>query len=268
MRSSACTGSRASRRWHSTAERRLIHSPAMIEYVLMAVVVALVVLIGLAAAILVRLTGLARSRDRDARDAAELRGLLEAFGRDAANHERDIRADLATARNESTASGAALRKEVGETLSRFTQATGQQLTGMAALQQEQLKSFADRLVQLTQAWETRIESLRKTLEERLDVLRAENTAKLEQMRATVDEKLQTTLEQRLGASFKHVSERLEQVHKGLGEMQTLATGVGDLKRVLTDVKSRGTWGEVQLGALLADVLPPSHYAQNVATRPG
>jgi DNA recombination protein RmuC len=240
----------------------------MIEYVLMAVVVALVVLIGLAAAILVRLTGLARSRDRDARDAAELRGLLEAFGRDAANHERDIRADLATARNESAASGAALRKEVGETLSRFTQATGQQLTGMAALQQEQLKSFADRLVQLTQAWETRIESLRKTLEERLDVLRAENTAKLEQMRATVDEKLQTTLEQRLGASFKHVSERLEQVHKGLGEMQTLATGVGDLKRVLTNVKSRGTWGEVQLGALLSDLLPPGQFAQNVPTRPG
>jgi len=240
----------------------------MIEYVLMAVVVALVVLIGLAAAILVRLTGLARSRDRDAREAAELRGLLEAFGRDAANHERDIRADLATARNESAASGAALRKEVGETLSRFTQATGQQLTGMAALQQEQLKSFADRLVQLTQAWETRIESLRKTLEERLDVLRAENTAKLEQMRATVDEKLQTTLEQRLGASFKHVSERLEQVHKGLGEMQTLATGVGDLKRVLTNVKSRGTWGEVQLGALLSDLLPPGQFAQNVPTRPG
>ena len=86
------------------------------------------------------------------------------------------------------------------------------------------------------------------------MLRAENAQKLEQMRATVDEKLQATLEQRLGASFKQVSERLEQVHKGLGEMQSLATGVGDLKRVLTNVKSRGTWGEVQLGALLADML--------------
>jgi DNA recombination protein RmuC len=88
------------------------------------------------------------------------------------------------------------------------------------------------------------------------------------MRATVDEKLQTTLEQRLGASFRQVSERLDQVHKGLGEMQTLATGVGDLKRVLSNVKSRGTWGEVQLGALLADLLPASQYAQNVITRPG
>jgi DNA recombination protein RmuC len=88
------------------------------------------------------------------------------------------------------------------------------------------------------------------------------------MRATVDEKLQATLEQRLGASFKLVSDRLEQVHKGLGEMQTLASGVGDLKRVLTNVKSRGGWGEVQLGALLADFLTPAQYAQNVATRPG
>jgi DNA recombination protein RmuC len=88
------------------------------------------------------------------------------------------------------------------------------------------------------------------------------------MRATVDEKLQATLEQRLGASFRQVSERLEQVHRGLGEMQSLATGVGDLKRVLTNVKSRGTWGEVQLGALLTDLLQPGQYAQNVATRPG
>ena len=88
------------------------------------------------------------------------------------------------------------------------------------------------------------------------------------MRATVDEKLQKTLEERLGASFKQVSDRLEQVHKGLGEMQTLAVGVGDLKRVLTNVKSRGTWGEVQLETLLADLLAPSQYEKNVATRPG
>ena len=99
-------------------------------------------------------------------------------------------------------------------------------------------------------------------------MRTENAEKLELMRATVDEKLQTTLESRLGASFKQVSDRLEQVHKGLGEMQSLATGVGDLKRVLTNVKSRGTWGEVQLGALLADLLTPAQYAQNIATRPG
>jgi len=131
-----------------------------------------------------------------------------------------------------------------------------------------LKAFGDRLAQVAQASETRLDALRRTLEERLDMLRAENAQKLEQMRSTVDEKLQATLEQRLGASFRQVSERLEQVHRGLGEMQSLATGVGDLKRVLTNVKSRGTWGEVQLGALLTDLLQPGQYAQNVATRPG
>jgi DNA recombination protein RmuC len=98
-------------------------------------------------------------------------------------------------------------------------------------------------------------------------MRKDNEAKLEQMRATVDEKLQGTLETRLGESFKIVSERLEQVHKGLGEMQTLATGVGDLKRVLTNVKSRGGWGEVQLGMLLEDLLTAEQYAKNVRIRP-
>jgi DNA recombination protein RmuC len=94
----------------------------------------------------------------------------------------------------------------------------------------------------------------------------DNTKQLEQMRQTVDEKLQGTLEKRLGESFKLVSERLEQVHKGLGEMQTLATGVGDLKKVLTNVKVRGVWGEVQLGSLLEQVLSPDQFARNVTTR--
>ncbi len=106
-----------------------------------------------------------------------------------------------------------------------------------------------------------------TVEQRLDLLRSENAKKLDEMRATVDEKLQATLEQRLGQSFKQVSDRLDQVHKGLGEMQTLAAGVGDLKKVLINVKSRGGWGEVQLGTLLAEMLTPAQYAQNVATRP-
>ncbi len=105
----------------------------------------------------------------------------------------------------------------------------------------------ERLSTLTQSNEQRLEAVRATLEQRLELLRSDNAQKLEQMRATVDEKLHATLEQRLGESFKLVSDRLEQVHKGLGEMQTLAAGVGDLKRVLTNVKTRGTWGEVQLG---------------------
>ncbi len=240
----------------------------MNEALLIGVVIGFAILAALAAMTLVRVMGLARERDTAARDAAELRSRLEVFGRDVADHERDVRADLATARNEAATVGAALRQELASALARQQQGTAQQLTGMSALQQEQLKSFAEQLSQLTRSSESRMEALRKTLEERLDLLRAENAQKLEQMRSTVDEKLQATLEQRLGASFKQVSERLEQVHKGLGEMQSLATGVGDLKRVLTNVKSRGTWGEVQLGSLLDEILTAQQYERNVETRRG
>ena len=138
----------------------------------------------------------------------------------------------------------------------------------AAIRQQQ---FADglgvQLRELTQRNEQRIGEMRDTLEARLKELQADNAQKLEQMRATVDEKLQTTLETRLGESFRLVSERLEQVQRGLGEMQSLATGVGDLKRVLGNVKDRGTFGETQLGALLEQILTIEQYATNIATVP-
>jgi DNA recombination protein RmuC len=111
-------------------------------------------------------------------------------------------------------------------------------------------------------------SARRTVEERLDAMRADNNEKLDAMRATVDEKLHHTLEERLGASFKLVSDQLEQVFKSVGEMQSLAAGVGDLKRVLTNVKSRGTWGEVSLGGILEQVLTVEQYERNVEIRPG
>jgi len=111
-------------------------------------------------------------------------------------------------------------------------------------------------------------SVRDTVDQRLRELQAGNEARLEQMRRTVDEKLHETLEKRLGESFRIVSSQLEAVHKGLGEMQSLASGVGDLRRVLTNVKVRGTWGEVQLGAILEQMLIPEQYQRNVATRPG
>jgi len=112
------------------------------------------------------------------------------------------------------------------------------------------------------------EQLRTALNERLAAIQADNTSKLEEMRRTVDEKLHATLEQRLGDSFKLVSERLEQVHTGLGEMKTLAGSVGDLKRVMTNVRTRGTWGEVQLGAIIESLLTAEQYAKNVKTVPG
>ncbi len=111
------------------------------------------------------------------------------------------------------------------------------------------------------------DSIRKTVEDRLDKMQADNAAKLEMMRATVDEKLHTTLEKRLGESFALVSQRLEKVHQGLGEMQTLASDVGGLKRVLSNVKTRGTWGEMQLGVLLEQMLSPEQFIKNAHVRP-
>jgi DNA recombination protein RmuC len=134
-----------------------------------------------------------------------------------------------------------------------------------------LKRFGDTLNQtltaLTESNAQRMAEVRATLESKIKDLQTDNGNRLEEMRKTVDEKLHATLEQRLGESFKLVSDRLEKVHQGLGEMQQLAIGVGDLKRVLTNVKTRGTWGEVQLEMLLEQVLTPDQYAKNVETVP-
>ena len=146
--------------------------------------------------------------------------------------------------------------------------TNQQMKALAEGQKAGLEAVAAKVEAMTAADAARQEKLRETIALSLEQLRKDNEAKLEQMRATVDEKLQGTLEKRLGESFKLVSDRLELVHTGLGEMKTLATGVGDLKRVLTNVKSRGGWGEVQLGMLLEDMLTGDQYAANVAVRPG
>jgi DNA recombination protein RmuC len=126
-------------------------------------------------------------------------------------------------------------------------------------------SVLSTLTGISQMQNAELTEVRKTVDTRLLHIQVDNEKKLEQMRQTVDEKLQGTLESRLGASFKQVSERLEQVYTGLGEMKTLATGVGDLKRVLTNVKVRGTWGEVQLGAIIEEILAPDQFRKNVAT---
>jgi DNA recombination protein RmuC len=232
------------------------------------VIVALVVVALLVVAVFVRAGSMAGSRDASAREAADLRTRLEVLAAASADFERDLRQDLANARTEQALAGQVVRTELGTILGQHAQMMREQLHGIAGAQNEQMKQVADRVADLTKSNEQRLEAVRSTVEARLDVLRNENTQKLEQMRATVDEKLQTTLDERLGQSFKQVADRLEQVHKGLGDMQTLAIGVGDLKRVLTNVKRRGTWGEMQLGALLADVLNPGQYGTNVETIPG
>jgi len=175
------------------------------------------------------------------------------------------------------------RQEVLQTLATFQEAVNRQAAEATRTQNAQIDAFAQQLLQLrgtlsdtltrqlqdlSEANARRLSEVRATLEAQLGLLQQSNAAKLDEMRATVDEKLHATLEQRLGESFKQVAERLEQVHKGLGEMQNLAQGVGDLKHLLTNVKTRGMFGEAQLGALLEQVFAPEQYATQVATRPG
>ena len=192
---------------------------------------------------------------------------------------RALRDEMALARTESTGQGRALREEVGESVARLGtslnagigqagEVQNERLDALARSQSERLQAFAAQLGAMSESTERRMEALRQSVEDRLRILQEDNASKLEQMRATVDEKLQGTLEARLGESFRAVSERLEQVHRGLGEMQALASGVGDLKKVLTNVKARGTWGEVQLGSLLEQALAPGQYGTNVATKAG
>jgi len=182
--------------------------------------------------------------------------------------ERTIRDEAVTGRDEQGKAARQTREELTVAQQATSDALLRRMSDIAALQKDQLDTFAKQLATLTQLNETKLTSLRETVEVQLKSLQEDNSTKLEQMRATVDEKLHATLEQRLGESFKQVSERLEQVHKGLGEMQSLATGVGDLKKVLTNVKTRGTFGEIQLGSLLEQILTVEQYATNIATRPG
>ena len=189
--------------------------------------------------------------------------------------ERELRREI-----DESSRGA--RQELTQNLATFQQSLQAQSAEANRTQNSQIDQFGQQLallqkhlgdtltVQLQNLGETnarRMAEVRATLDAQLAQLQQSNAAKLDEMRQTVDEKLQTTLETRLGESFKQVAERLEQVHKGLGEMQSLAQGVGDLQRVLTNVKTRGIFGEVQLEALLEQVLTPEQYGKQVETKP-
>lgn len=212
-------------------------------------------------------------RREDAKSAGLLRGELQAGSERLA---RELRQEI----NESARNS---RLELTQNLATFQQTLVQQGAEATRTQNTQIDTFGQQLallqktlsdtltLQLSNLSESnarRMSEVRATLEAQLAQLQQTNIAKLDEMRATVDEKLQTTLHARLGESFKQVAERLEQVHKGLGEMQTLAAGVGDLKHLLTNVKTRGMFGEAQLAALLEQVFVPDQYAVQVATRPG
>jgi len=191
---------------------------------------------------------------------------LEAFSGQIASLTKTSGEKLDGIREESATGSKQLREEVIAALKGITEATTKTMGELAKIQKTQLETMSSAIEKLSESNEKKLEAIRVTLEGKLQSMQIDNTKQLDQMRQTVDEKLQGTLEKRLGESFKQVSERLELVHKGLGEMQSLATGVGDLKKVLTNVKTRGTWGEVQLGALLEQVLNPDQFATNVATK--
>ncbi|KXB32748.1 recombinase RmuC [Dechloromonas denitrificans] len=201
-------------------------------------------------------------------DELRLRSLQEAQEKGLARLERELREELARGRREDAEEAFRDREERAQSSTLLGQALSTQVGQFGTLQGERLEAFARELNRFSLGLDERFERLKLAVEGRLTAIQADNAAKLEEMRRTVDEKLHATLEQRLGESFKLVSDRLEQVHRGLGEMQTLAVGVGDLKRVLTNVKTRGTWGEVQLSALLEQLLTADQFAANVATRPG
>ena len=200
-------------------------------------------------------------------NALLLGALLGRLGRRTRDRADPLRDELRQGREEAARAAAASREELSKGLATANETLAQTLAGMGEVQRNQLEALAARLRELSESNQSALTTIRTTLDARVRELQDGNEKKLEEMRRTVDEKLQTTLEKRLGESFKLVSEQLESVQKGLGEMQSLANGVGDLKRVLTNVKARGTWAEVQLGALLEEILAPGQFEKNVHVEP-
>ena len=182
--------------------------------------------------------------------------------------EQGVKEEISRNREELSFSARQSREETVGTIKSFENSVLIRMKENENSQKNQLDTFSKQLSLLTQINEQKLEKIRETVEERIKSLQDENSKRLEQMRVVVDEKLHETLQKRLGESFKQVSERLESVSKGLGEMRTLASSVGDLKKVLTNVKTRGIWGEIQLGMLLEQILTPEQYAENVLTKKG
>lgn len=187
----------------------------------------------------------------------QIEAQLSSFEKNQERTERALKDEISKNREETASNSKQLREEIINNM-----------TNIANLQKDQLDIFSKQLTALTSSNEDKLGNMRETIEARLKLLQDDNTKKLDQMRETVDEKLHATLEKRLGESFKLVSERLELVHKGLGEMQNLAVGVGDLKKVLSNVKTRGILGEIQLGNILEQILTLEQYSKNVVTKKG
>lgn len=235
------------------------------------------ILIGLAALAVVQLVLVIwlLARRQPAPDHGDLLRVLATMGAASERTERELRHEIAEssrgARQETAQAFATFQRSLVQQGAEATRTQNAQLDAfslqLASLQKTLADTLNTQLQGLSDSNARRLSEVRSTMETQLAQLQQSNAAKLDEMRKTVDEKLQSTLEARLGESFKQVADRLEQVHKGLGEMQTLAVGVGNLQRVLTNVKTRGVFGEVQLEALLEQVLTPDQYAKQVETKP-
>jgi DNA recombination protein RmuC len=198
---------------------------------------------------------------------AAVKPILEELRSSEKRTEAALHNELARDRVETLRQARELREEVGQRIEALRESTDKSARDMRTEVTDQLERFRTSLSEISQAQDKRLEAIRETLDAKVKELQESNALKLDEMRKTVDEKLHGALEKRLGESFKQVSERLEVVHKGLGEMQSLASGVGDLKRLMSNVKTRGTWGEMQLGSLLENFLAPEQFASNVETLP-
>ncbi|MHB9041874.1 MAG: DNA recombination protein RmuC [Melioribacteraceae bacterium] len=182
--------------------------------------------------------------------------------------DRSFRDEIARNREESSKNAKSQREEVNESILKLGEQISSTIGEISKGQKNQLDIFAKQMNTLTQMNEQKFDKLQEKVESQLKEIQDKNEKKLEEMRHTVDEKLHDTLEKRLGESFKLVSDRLEQVYKGLGDMQELARGVGDLKNVLSNIKTRGGWGEIQLENLIDQILTREQYEKNVITKKG
>jgi DNA recombination protein RmuC len=192
--------------------------------------------------------------------------LTEATEKKLLEQRNSIDQRLEAIQRQSTSSAIDTRQEISASLKAGSEAALKTLTAMSENQQKQIEGFSQQMGRLTESNQQQLKELREGVETRLKAIQDDNNKQITEMRQTVDEKLQSTLDKRLTESFKQVGERLQAVYEGLGEMKALATGVGDLKKVLTNVKTRGTWGEVQLGNMLEQVLSVDQYAANVSTK--
>jgi len=198
----------------------------------------------------------------------DLSEVLAAIEKGRERIESSVKDEIGRNREEAGSAAAKARQELSASVTALADSNARRLMEIADGQKNQLDSFGKQLAGLTDTTERRLETMRTTIETKLSALQEDNSRKLDQMRTVVDEKLHRTLEKRLGESFNIVVQRLELVHKGLGEMQSLAAGVGDLKRILSNVKTRGTVAEWQLENMLEQVMAPGQYEKNVVTKKG